>query len=78
MNQKQLEKLMAEHQSKALTSLAGYKFLMFGYHAATWANLEKLSKRRHPNPFSDLVVMARENRDGIRLSYLLRKAAGKT
>ena len=57
-----IERAMAEHERKAWDSLARYKFLMFGYHAANWVTLKKLlpsgPKRNQPNPWSELVKMA--------------------
>lgn len=50
---------------KAWASLARYKFIMFGYHAAQWVTWNKyiacISGNVHlePNPFRDLVVPAR-------------------
>jgi len=54
----QLEKDQAK--SKALESLARYKFIMFGYHAALWVTLNRLDTEREPNPFARLVSLARE------------------
>lgn len=48
---------------KAWKALAGYKFWMFGYHAAGWVKYNHLLERadRAPNPFSALVKLARTN-----------------
>jgi hypothetical protein len=51
---------MIEAERKAWKSLAGYKFLMFGYHAAQWVLLNKLDCGfRMKNPFRGLVKVAR-------------------
>jgi len=50
---------MDQAEAKAWESLSGYKFLMFGYHAATWVNLSHLLRERPPNPFYQLVKAAR-------------------
>jgi hypothetical protein len=48
---------------KAWASLAGYKFFMFGYHAAHWVKLNRLLEGdRQANPFRDLVLLARSRR----------------
>jgi hypothetical protein len=51
-----------EAERKAWLSLAGYKFWMFGYHAAQWVLLNRLSANPGPNPFASLVRAAREHR----------------
>jgi len=51
-----------EAYRKAIDSLARYKFVMFGYWAAVWVHLNRLSLTREPNPFNSLVVAAREIR----------------
>lgn len=45
----------------ALDSLARYKFLMFGYHAAQWVTLNSLvpKGRRERSPFAPMVRAAR-------------------
>lgn len=53
---------MIEAEEKAWRSLAGYKFWMFGYHAAQWVLLNRLDTERiMPNPFRSLVKSAREH-----------------
>lgn len=44
---------------KAWKALAGYKFWMFGYHAAQWVLLNFQLGNSWPNPFKRLVVAAR-------------------
>ena len=50
----------AEYQ--AITSLAGYKFIMFGYHAAVWVTVNQLLPREEQkgNPFQRFVKLARD------------------
>lgn len=51
---------MKDAEKKAWGALSGYKFLMFGYHAARWVNYYKLLGGRRANPFRDAVLLARE------------------
>jgi len=51
---------IVEAESKAWDSLARYKFQMFGYWAAIWVHLNKLSGRNEANPWRSLVKQARE------------------
>ena len=44
---------------KALDALGRYKFEMFGYWASKWVSLNKLSDKKDPNPFRELVWLAR-------------------
>ena len=57
-----------EAESKAWDSLSRYKFQMFGYWAAIWVHLNKLSGRNEPNPWRNLVKQARELINGEVLS----------
>jgi hypothetical protein len=63
MERKILDK-MTEAESKAVDSLARYKFLMFGYWAAQWVNLNKLLDKKKPSPFKGFVRVALMSRDG--------------
>ena len=54
---------MADAYVKAFDSLGRYKFLMFGYWAAQWVNLNSLLPTPHPNPFRALVKFAKERPD---------------
>lgn len=58
------ERTIAE--TKALDSLARYKFVMFGYWAGVWTHLNKLCEKRQPNPFRLLVVEAQCILHGIK------------
>lgn len=60
---------MAEAERKAWDSLSRYKFLMFGYHAAQWVTLRRLVQSNVdflPNPWRDLVTVARDKREADR------------
>ena len=50
---------LKEAEAKAWKSLAGYKFYMFGYWAARWVQVNKDGEFRKPNPFKELVLLAR-------------------
>lgn len=52
--------LMEETERKAWSSLAGYKFWMFGYYAAAWVKYNQLLDEPLPNPFKQLVKLAQE------------------
>jgi len=49
---------MEDAVTKAMQALAGYKFWMFGYHAARWVTANRLSGKKRPNPFRGLVRLA--------------------
>lgn len=51
---------MTEAEHKAWDSLARYKFQMFGYWAAIWVHLNRISGAKRSNPFRLLVANARE------------------
>lgn len=55
-----VRKLKQEARDKAIGSLARYKFMMFGYHAALWVSLNRIDGSKEPNPFKGLVEKARE------------------
>jgi len=59
-HKKTAEEYRQEAKDKAFDSLARYKFLMFGYHAAMWVKMNKLCRIRESNPFNDLVDLARK------------------
>lgn len=58
----------AEH--KALDSLARYKFQMFGYWAAIWVHLNRLSGENRPSPFTRLVREARAMRSDVKSPHV--------
>jgi len=51
---------LAEAEAKAWDSLARYKFQMFGYWAAIWVHLNRLSGEARPNPWRGLVQTAKK------------------
>lgn len=51
---------MDEAEKKAWDALARYKFWMFGYWAAIWVHLNRVSGAKLPNPFAVAVQMARK------------------
>jgi len=55
-----LQEKKQEALIKALDSLARYKFMMFGYHAALWVTLNSMDTHREKNPFTPLVNLARK------------------
>ena len=46
-------------EAKAFKALASYKFMRFGYWAAIWVHLNRISGAQAPNPFKRLVREAR-------------------
>ena len=57
--QERVEVAMRDAEHRAWESLSGYKFWMFGYHAARWVGLNQLCPQKSANPFRDLVAVAR-------------------
>lgn len=55
-----IKEAKTEARRKAYDSLARYKFIMFGYHAALWVTLNNLDPLSEPNPFLPLVNLARD------------------
>lgn len=56
------EKLLNElyhAEEKAWDSLARYKFAMFGYWAGVWVHLNRVGGFKKPNPWKELVTIAR-------------------
>ena len=51
---------MKNAEKKAIDALARYKFWMFGYWAAQWVLMNRISGLKKPNPFKELVLKARE------------------
>ena len=46
-------------EAQAWTSLRRYKFVMFGYWVGVWVHLNRLLPTRRPNPFRELVAIAK-------------------
>ena len=55
-----LREEMDEAEAKAWDSLGRYKFQMFGYWSAIWVHLNRIGGYAHPNPWRDLVHIARK------------------
>lgn len=55
-----IEKEMGDAEAKAWDALSRYKFWMFGYWAAIWVHLNRISKQRRPNPFKSVVQLAKQ------------------
>lgn len=51
--------LLDEAEKKAFDSLGRYKFSMFGYWAAIWVHLNRVGGLKRPNPFKEIVLLAR-------------------
>ncbi len=51
---------MDEAEHKAWDALSRYKFWMFGYWAAIWIHLNRVSGANRPNPWKGLVKYARK------------------
>jgi len=60
MSMAEIEAEMAEAEHKAWDALCRYKFWMFGYWAAIWIHLNRVSGGGRANPFGDLMRFARE------------------
>ena len=58
-----LDREIQEAATKAIDSLARYKFVMFGYWAGIWVHLNRIEGRRRPSPFKALVMAARAIRE---------------
>lgn len=54
-----IEIALKEAEEKAIDSLSRYKFQMFGYWAAIWVHLNRLSGLKRKNPFGLIVGQAR-------------------
>ena len=57
-----LEADLDEAEEKAWDSLARYKFQMFGYWSAIWVHLNRVGAFGRPNPWRELVHVARRER----------------
>ena len=58
---------LIDSEAKAWEALSGYKFWMFGYHAARWVNYNMLlpTHERLRSPFKILVQSARDRVEAI-------------
>lgn len=48
-----------EVERRAWDALSRYKFMNFGYWCAVWVHLNRISGQNRPNPWRDLVLVAR-------------------
>lgn len=60
MEKTTIEEALLEAEVKAWEALAKYKFIMFGYQAAIWVHLNRLTGIKRPNPFKHLVGVAKK------------------
>jgi hypothetical protein len=63
VSESRMEHDIATAEWKAIDSLARYKFMQFGYWAAIWVHLNRISGAAQPNPFTSLVAEGRALRD---------------
>lgn len=54
----EIESKKEEARVKAITNMARYKFMNFGYWAAVWIHLNRLSGKKTPSPFRPFVDLA--------------------
>lgn len=55
-----IKRELDEAEVKARDALNRYKFQMFGYWAAIWVHLNRISGQARPNPFGKLVQFSRQ------------------
>lgn len=55
-----------EAERKAWDALSRYKFQMFGYWAAIWVHLNRISNAKRPNPWRGLVQSAKSELTGVK------------
>ncbi len=60
MNDISMTSEIEEAERKAWDALSRYKFQMFGYWAAIWVHLNRISGQTRPNPWRELVTTARK------------------
>jgi len=58
-----IDAALDEADRKAWEALARYKFMMFGYWAAIWVHLNKISGQNRQNPWMPIVIEARHLKD---------------
>lgn len=63
MENEKLIRELDEAERKAIDSLSRYKFQMFGYWAAIWVHLNRVSNAKRKSPFTHLVTAARIIKD---------------
>lgn len=57
-----IDEARLEAYKKAIDGLSRHKFMMFGYYAALWLELNKLCVVKLPSPFIKLCTLARRMR----------------
>jgi hypothetical protein len=69
---------MRDAETKAWEGLRGYKFWMFGYHAARWVNYNQLLPpgRRFRSPFKALVEIADRKIDTLQAELPMLEISG--
>jgi len=69
---------MLDAEAKAWEALRGYKFWMFGYHAARWQNYNQLLPltRRFRSPFRKLIEIADQQTEQSQLSLPIFELKG--
>jgi len=55
-----LAEAIEEAETKAWEALARYKFHTFGYWSAIWVHLNRISGEKRPNPWKNLVDIAKK------------------
>jgi hypothetical protein len=60
-----LKTALNEAERKAWDALSRSTFQMFGYWAAIWVHLNRIGEFKRPNPWTGLVMAAREKKEGI-------------
>lgn len=58
-----IDAALDEADRKAWEALARYKFMMFGFWAAFWVHLNKISGQNRSNPWKPIVIQARRLKD---------------
>jgi len=69
---------MEHAERKAWDALSRYKFQMFGYWAAIWVHLNRISRARRPNPWGATVQRARRRVSSIQKSRSLQSVQPAT
>jgi len=71
---------MRDAEVKAWEGLRGYKFWMFGYHAARWVNYNQLlpNIQRFRSPFRSLVEIADRKLDQLQAELPIFAVNGTT
>lgn len=57
----EMNRHLDEAEEKAWDALSRYKPMMFGYWCAIWTHLNRISGQKRPNPWRQLVQMAKNH-----------------